>query len=88
MVEHMNYDGEEGGQYQEIEGAEYLQRVPYPAPLPLPRATGLYEWKQEKITTSRPIPQPVPVRRVVEQYSQQELQAQATSTPEIDAAAL
>jgi len=88
MVDHINYDSEEGGQYQEIEGAEYLQRVPYPAPLPLPRATGLYEWKQEKISTSRPIPQPVPVRRVVEQFSQQELQAQATSTPEIDAAAL
>jgi hypothetical protein len=88
MAENTGYEGEEGGQYQDIEGAEYLQRVPYPLPLPLPRASGVYEWKQERIIGPRPIPQPVPVRAGMEQMSLQEMHAEAMATPEMQAAAL
>lgn len=86
------YEGEEGGQYQDIEGAEYLSRVPYPLPLPLPRASGVYEWKQDRIITPHPIPQPVPqpvpARPGMEYLTPQEMQAETMATPEMQAAAL
>lgn len=86
------YDPEEGGQYQDIEGAEYLARVPYPLPLPLPRASGVYEWKQGPIITPHPIPQPLPQsvgpRPGAEHMTVQEMQAEAMATPEMQAAAL
>jgi len=59
MADEKIYD-EEGGQFQDIEIAQALPKVPYPFPIPLPRTSGLYEWKQQRII----YPQPLPVRPI------------------------